>query len=199
MSWQCIEECMAESRKCAAKRRRIGIMPTRNGWNWQMIAAVGSLCLSIAIALTGLGFWLGGFTSTFERLAVDAVQEAMDGVLGPGTIIPKYALASTATPPEGWVVCGQREGTPDIGGRFLIGTTDINSSGTRVGEPGPRWRPGTTGGESVGELAPERDGNANFADNIGSDQGVSGDRNWYHEHSLPSVQVVFLCRTDNDG
>ena len=62
--------------------------PTRMP-NWQLIASLGSLFLSIVIALTGLGFWLGGFTSSLERLADDAVQEAMDGVLGTGTIIPK--------------------------------------------------------------------------------------------------------------
>lgn len=165
--------------------------------HWQLIASLGSLFLSIVIALTGLGFWLGGFTSSLERLADDAVQEAMDGVLGPGTIIPKFALEQSNVPP-GWVVCSQ-SGTPDLGGRFLIGTTDIKKAGKRVGEPGPDWRAGATGGESLGRSAPERDGNPNFADNIGRNQGVKGDRNWYHEHSLPSVQVVFLCRQNDDG
>lgn len=162
---------------------------------WQLIASLCSLGLSIVFILTGLAFWLGGFTSSLERLADDAVQEAMDELLGPGTVIPKFALEQSNVPP-GWVVCSQN-GTPDFGGRFLIGTTDINNAGQRIGEPGPGWRAGATGGESLGKLAPEREGNPNFADNVGKSQGVEGDRNWYHEHSLPSVQVVFLCRQDD--
>ncbi len=164
---------------------------------WQLIASLGSLFLSIVFALTGLGFWLGGFNSSLERIADVAVQEAMDELLGPGTIIPKFALES-ANVPAGWVVCSQND-TPDVNGRFLIGTTDISKAGEPIGEPGPGWRAGATGGESAGRLAPRRDGNANFADNIGSNQGVTGDRNWYHEHSLPSMQVVFLCRQDDSG
>ncbi|MXW92584.1 MAG: hypothetical protein F4114_16320 [Rhodospirillaceae bacterium] len=167
-------------------------MSQRTKVNWHLFASLCSLVLSIVIALTGVGFWLGGFTSSFERLADNAVEKAMDDLLGPGTIIPKFALERASVPP-GWVVCSQ-SGTPDLQGRFLIGTTDIKNAGKPVGEPGPGWRAGVTGGESLGKLAPEKDGNDDFADNIGKGQGVSGDRNWYHEHSLPSVQVVFLCR-----
>ena len=170
--------------------------PTRMP-NWQLIASLGSLILSIVIALTGLGFWLGGFTSSLERLADDAVQEAMDEVLGPGTIIPKFALDPPKVPP-GWVVCSQK-GTPNPGGRFLIGTTDITKAGLQVGKPGPGWRAGATGGESFGKLARQKDGNPDFADNIPPNKGINMARNWYHEHSLPSVQVVFLCRQDDDG
>ena len=168
-------------------------MSQRTKNNWQLFASLGSLVLSIIIALTGVGFWLGGFTSSFERLADNAVQKAMDDLLGPGTIIPKFALERVSVP-AGWVICSH-DGTPDFRGRFLIGTTDINNAGKPVGEPGPEWRPGATGGESSGKSAPEKEGNADFADNIGKGQGVEGKRNWYHEHSLPSVQVVFLCRT----
>jgi len=165
----------------------------KNGIGWQLLVPIGSLILSIAIATAGLGFWLGGFNSSLERFADVAVQKAMDDLLGPGAIIPRLSLGQSGAPP-GWVVCGQ-DGTPDFRGRFLIGTTDINDAGKPVGTPGPGWQAGTTGGESGGRLAPERDGNADFADNITSeDQGVHGDRNWYHEHSLPSVQVIFLCR-----
>ena len=53
--------------------------------------------------------------------------------------------------------------------------------------------------KSLGKLAPEREGNASFADNVRPSLSVNGDRNWHHGHSLLSVQETFLCRRHEGG
>lgn len=167
-------------------------MTRSNGLNWQAVASFGSLILSIVVLLISIGIWFGNFNSSLNSLADKAVQKAMDSLLGPGTIIPKFDLGQSDTP-DGWVVCS-KENTPDFRGRFLIGTTDISEAGKPIGNLHQRLS--TTGGESFGKLMREKDAKRDYADNISIKVEAleNVQRNWYHEHTLPSVQVVFLCR-----
>lgn len=120
-----------------------------------------------------------------------------------GSILPMYSMPEHT--PTGWVYCGVQE-TPQLGGRFLLGTTDIQEAGHLEGDSiHSHQLQATTGGESFGEL---RYDPPDYADNIRD--GNFGRRNWYHEHEvtgstdstqhLPlSVKVLFLCRVSRGG
>ena len=52
-------------------------------------------------------------------------------------IVASYAAANTL--PPGWVVCGTTEGTPQLGGKLLLGSTDGSSVGSPVSEDDGFW------------------------------------------------------------
>ena len=195
--------------------------------NRSLVVAIVSVVLSLVVALVSVAIWLGSLKQKVDTLleestsgAVAAAQESiknaateaaegLDEVLAPGAILPVYSMPTNL--PPGWVICGSEDGTPNLRDRFLLGTTDVAEAGNSVGRPTHLHEMGEkTGGETSGRWAPEREDNPNYTDNIPSGHGVSGDRNWYHEHLLrgqtdaaesppPSVKVIFLCRVGGDG
>lgn len=186
-----------------------------------LIVAIVGVVLSAGVALGSVAFWLGNLQGTVDDLVRDsttgAIAEArtaigdasneavarLEDVVAPLAILPVYSVPTSL--PPGWVICG-RDGTPQLGNRFLLGTTDVAELGASVGSPTHGHQlPDRTRGETGGRFAPERDGNPDYTDNVPDGRGVTGNRNWFHRHLLggatdpaeslpPSVKVMFLCR-----
>lgn len=140
-----------------------------------------------------------------ERTRDQAIEELAENRI-PGAVIASYDGA-TAEPPPGWVICGTGN-SPRLNDRFLVGTTDLDLVGKKVGaEEHTHGFDVHSTGEKNGE---HRRGAANtdgdYADNIHKGVGETGPRNWYHEHQVegntsatsnvpPSVRVIFYCRS----
>ena len=109
-----------------------------------------------------------------------------------GTILP-YA-GNAASLPTGWVVCGQ-DGTPDLGGHFLLGTNDLANVGVFVGSD--------EHDHSINFQSTEQSSGRFASTTEGADNHTG--RNWQHQHRVvgstaptahipPAVQVLFLCK-----
>lgn len=194
-----------------------------------LLVAIAGVVLSAGVALASVAFWLGNLQTTVDGLlaesttgavsearsaigeAADEAAQRLEEVVAPPAILPVYSMPASL--PPGWVICGSEDGTPSLGDRFLLGTTDVAALGDRVGGSHAHQLSGTTAGENTASsrLAPQEDGNPDYADNIKNlDGATTGDRNWYHEHSLggetdateslpPSVKVMFLCKVGGPG
>ena len=134
---------------------------------------------------------VGLFALTTFAAGIAGAHEP-DGIhLPPGAVLAY--IGSTQDLPDGWVVCGE-EGTPNLEGRFLVGTNDLDQVGDFIGSSehahsvdlqsteGPKGRP---------------------AETLDSSDNYSG-QNWQHTHYVrgetktvahlpPSIQVLLLC------
>lgn len=117
-----------------------------------------------------------------------------------GTILATHEAANPAEG-AGWAVCGRAEGTPDLKGRFLMGSGP-EDAGTRTGT-------NRHSHELTGILTTENVAGRQSAEKRGADDN-QGDDTWLHKHRLaggtggadhvpPSLKVVFLCRVGFDS
>jgi len=149
----------------------------------------------------------GAVKDAIERISQREMEAfaALNELLAPGVMMASYA--PEATPPIGWVVCGDAN-TPDMTSRFLVGTTDLQRIGENVGDREHRHgvaikSTGEQDGRHQSGVAGTPD---DFADNIHRGVEDTGPRNWFHRHGIdgttenaentpPSVQVIFYCKT----
>src|SRR5258708_3481717 len=84
--------------------------------------------VTVALAVIGFAFWLGGLQTKVEHLEFEKIKTTFDAkvteaisksVVPKGTIIAWFA--SSGTVPDGWIICdgAPGSGTPDLRGRFL--------------------------------------------------------------------------------
>ena len=111
--------------------------PASNGWAIviaALIAAVGTVGAEVFEHKVGFP-WQGpggspeGETPTAPADGADLLPETV--------IVASYAAASPL--PPGWVICGTTEGTPQLGGKLLVGSTDGSSVGSPVSEDVGLW------------------------------------------------------------
>ncbi len=118
--------------------------------------------VTIALAIISFAFWLGGLQRQVNQLEPERLKALFDvklaeaiskSVVPRGTIIAWYSASGPV--PNGWAICDGKlgSGTPDLGARFLRGTTDFG----HVGQTGGRethehdvFGHGRPGGEGVG-------------------------------------------------
>ena len=195
-------------------------MSDENTWldkrTWIISVVSQLIVIVILTAIGGVAGFAGGYVTDFVNGYVDrVVAERLDdssaevgrliearaealGELPVGTILPYVGNLSNV--PAGWVLCGQ-EGTVNLSGRFLYGTTDSDLVGTETGDDqhGHSIDIRTTG-EVDGRLQDATDGHVEYADN-------GGGRNWFHAHAVqgtantadhipPAVRTFFLCKTN---
>ena len=189
---------------------------------WSLIVAIVGVVASIVVALVAAAWYAGGLRERVTILegrgipqdAIESAREAvrrageeaaagLQDVLGPSAILPVYSHPTNL--PEGWVYCGEAE-TPDFDGRFLVGTRDGGEVGQMIGAVSHTHAVSITStGETNGEFRFQSE-SKDYADNIPDGGGVSGQRNWYHDHLVqgdvagadnlpPAVNVMFLCRS----
>ena len=116
-----------------------------------------------------------------------------------GTILPYVGTVGIDAAPNGWVLCGESD-TPNLNGRFLVGTNHFDQVRQQVGSDTHSHEVDIeTTGERNGGLVdppPER------ADNHAG-------QNWDHKHNVrgnteldshipPSVKVMFFCKVPTD-
>lgn len=89
---------------------------------------VASLSLAIIVVIGGAWFY---FESRVRQIVKDEVEKFVD--LPKGSIVAY--IGDNTSPPKGWIICGHRGESPDLNGRFLVGTTDLSKVGTTIGEP----------------------------------------------------------------
>lgn len=106
-----------------------------------------------------------------------------------GTMVP-YFLSGAI--PEGWVPCGA-EGTPEMNGRFIIGTNEAREAGASVPEDASGIKPSADGDFRSGD---EVDGRPTAPPELEGADNYTGKTNWNHKHDvrLPMVKVRFLCK-----
>lgn len=152
--------------------------------------------------------WLIGHIPLFRQVAIGVLVTSLAYlVIEQGNVIKsKQFVAGTILPyvgdseavPTGWVICG-KDGTPDLGGYFLVGTNDL----AKVGD--------FTGSENHGhhmDFQSSEQSSGRFAQTVDGADNHTG-RNWQHQHRIigpanvsshvpPSVQVLFLCRENSN-
>ena len=154
---------------------------------------------SVAVILTAVitvAFYIYNLEKRVERLESQRIpSRSIRPILPIGTILPYVGTVGVDAAPAGWVLCGEGE-TPNLDGRFLVGTNSFDQVRQQVGSD--RHLHGVdieTTGERNGSLVaplPER------ADNHAG-------QNWDHKHNVggdtelashipPSVTVMFFCR-----
>ena len=127
------------------------------------------------------------------RTSLEAKIAARVVPIPKGTILPWFSNAGPM--PDGWVRCGV-QGTPELAGLYLRGSSDFNDAGRKEGtESHSHEFTGRTSWEVEGtKSGPEG------ADNY------TGGPNWNHKHDFsgrtaagsslpPSLRVMFLCKT----
>lgn len=137
---------------------------------------------AVLVAMIASGVFI--YDALEDRVtALEAAQ-----IMPSGTMLPYAGQGGTSKPPEGWVQCGSM-GTPEMDGRFLIGTSKAGQVGSFLGTVNG-LNDGTykTGYEVDGKEGHPPEGPE------GADNG--GGRNWLHKHklTLPVVKVLFLCK-----
>lgn len=122
-------------------------------------------------------------------LSWDPIERNSDGV----------ATQNRRPIPDGWKICGTSSSTPDLGGRFLIGTTSVRDAGDTGGtatiEGGTHIHTGTTskvaaeaGRPCSGNCYPPAPSHAHtFATDPGGEHSHGDNR-------PPYYSVVFLCK-----
>ena len=112
-----------------------------------------------------------------------------------GTILPYVGPVGVDAAPDGWVLCGEGD-TPNLDGRFLVGTNSFDQVRGQVGSDRHLHEVDIeTTGERNGRLATDP---LERADNHAG-------RNWDHKHNVggdtelashipPSVKVMFFCQ-----
>ena len=87
---------------------------------------IASLVLAIFVVVGGGWFYfeyrVGLIVQTEVARFIDLPKGAIIAYAGPNTAVPK-----------GWVICGQDGETPELTGRFLVGTSDLQKVGQGVG------------------------------------------------------------------
>ena len=112
-------------------------------------------------------------------------------LLPSGTLI---ALWRNQNIPAGWVVCGQGV-TPDLNGRFLLGTRNHNEIGNPVGEAMHTHPVTITTGYEVEGAFVTQEGADNHAGPNWNHKHLAEGETTPSAHLPPSVKVLFLCRT----
>ena len=157
------------------------------------------ILVPMIIALVTGGVFIGkleGRVSSLENNGSKKESETEKGPINALSPLPSgtiLAMWKNQTVPTGWVVCGE-EVTPELNGRFLIGTKNQNEIGNPVGEATHTHPVTITTGYEV---------EGGFVSQEGADNHTG--RNWNHKHLAngrtdpsphlpPSVNVLFLCR-----
>ena len=168
---------------------------------WELILKMPKWILVLAVTLGALVFLVGFAYSVFvPRCEVTAFglsfgpKRDCGPILPSGAILPYYRTLESI--PQGWAVCGdEQEETPNLDGRFLIGTRDLGL----VGRPtGSRTHAHPFAGRSSFEAegtdkGPEGADNYTDKPNWNHKHDISGDTQEV-EHIPPSVNVLFLCK-----
>lgn len=127
-----------------------------------------------------------GYVSIENRLA--AVEGAR--LMPAGSVLAYVGNGGSTAAPNGWALCGSNEHTPDLNGRFLIGTNTAGLVGQTLGDTqGFEDSVFVTGLEFEGRYYhPPEPGEE------GADNGAAN--NWNHKHqlSLPTVKVMYFCK-----
>ena len=166
--------------------------------------------LAVFFTIIAGGFYVGKLDGRIDGLDPDAVRDAQERanvkidertksaleelrLLPAGTVMAFIGSESKLEAPAGWVRCGEL-GTPDLGGRYLVGTDNPTEIGVQVGSPDHTHGVQLTSG-------PESGGRS-------SREGVdneTGFPNWNHTHPVvgetgatdtrpPSTKVLFFCK-----
>jgi hypothetical protein len=153
--------------------------------------------VTIALAIIGFAFWLGGLQSKVEELKgkvdkvdSDKLRAMFDGKVSEAiskTTVPKGTIiawfASSGPVPEGWRICDGTpgSGTPNLTGRFLRGVTNFG----QVGQ---------TGGSESHHHADVRKNGINDGNGWQKDGQNQLGRTDEQNHLPPYVQVIYIIK-----
>ena len=153
--------------------------------------------LTVILVTAGGGIlYIYDLQNRVSRLEIRAENFESTGSpsLPSGVILPYVGKKGVASLADGWVLCGSG-GTPELEGRFLLGTNRASEVGTLTGSLSHSHRAAfATGWETAG-----RRSSTEAADNF------AGGTNWNHQHRVdietqpaqhlpPSVRVMYFCR-----
>ena len=120
----------------------------------------------------------------------DGHSSPLGGDILPSGTVVAY-LGTDGAPPSGWVICGTGA-TPNLNGRFLLGTNDSelvgSVEGSALSNGNSEFRSGyEVDGDIFSPPPPGMEGADNHSD---------GGQNWNHKHDiqLPTVRVRFFCK-----
>ena len=143
-----------------------------------MIKHLESIGVLVVLVVAGI--------ATYNSLEGRVGDLEGDRLLPKGTVLAYVGEEGASAMPNGWVPCGSVKGTPQMDGRFLVGTANVEQAGESVGEVGHEVGTYTTGYEYQGKKMVEPEGADNY----------TGDPNWNHQHqvTLPVTRVMFFCK-----
>lgn len=146
----------------------------------------------IVVAICSGVYFITKLETRVEKL--EALIPVQVSAMPSGTMLPYVGSQGTADQPDGWVLCGSAD-TPEMDGRFLIGTNEAGQVGTATGSADH-----SHGADFKTSLEVDgRRGGPEGADNY------TGSPNWNHKHQVegntqpakhlpPSVKVLFFCK-----
>lgn len=153
--------------------------------NFQTLASA----VVVLTAVLGGAYYIYDIEKRVERLEALGIP-----TMARGTVLPYVGQAGVNAAPDGWVLCGESD-TPDLDGRFLVGTNSFSQIRQEVGSDTHLHEVDI---ETTGELNGSLVGPPERADNHAG-------QNWDHNHDVrgntegashipPSVQVMFFCK-----
>ena len=180
-----------------------GSRPNQASSPWDLILRIPKWILVMAVILVALVF-IGGFVYSVMMTPCEVTSFGLTfgpkrecaPMLPSGTILPYYGPIRDI--PEGWSICGDKtKGTPNLNGRFLIGTSAFDQVLKPTGSDVHHHEFSVT---SERETPPQ---GIHYTTHEGVDNGAG--TNTYHQHMVngdtqkknhipPSTNVLFLCK-----